>query len=147
MRSALLLPLVILLPAALEAQVGRSGPKPDPRVAAALDAIGIEPEIDADGDYKLTLKVDEDGGRTQIVYVISSTERYGNLEIREVWAPSFMRSLVASMARATSSSSRPPVLTPTSLLRRATTYPVATSTARAEARPDAAVRATGATST
>lgn len=89
MRSALLLPLVILLPAALEAQVGRSGPKPDPRVAAALDAIGIEPEIDADGDYKLTLKVDEDGGRTQIVYVISSTERYGNLEIREVWAPAF----------------------------------------------------------
>ena len=89
MRSAALLPLLLLLPASLDAQVGRSGPTPDPRVAAALDAIGIEPEIDADGDYKLTLKVDEDGARTQIVYVISSTERYGNLEIREVWAPAF----------------------------------------------------------
>ena len=89
MRSAVLLPFLFLLPAGLAAQVGGSGPKPDPRVATALDAIGIEPEIDADGDYKLTLKVDEDGNRTQIVYVISSTERYGNLEIREVWAPAF----------------------------------------------------------
>jgi hypothetical protein len=89
MRSAALLPFLLLLPASLDAQIGRSDPKPDPRVASTLDTIGIEPEIDADGDYKLTLKVDEDGGRTQIVYVISSTERYGNLEIREVWAPAF----------------------------------------------------------
>ena len=102
MRSAVLLPFLFLLPAGLAAQVGGSGPKPDPRVATALDAIGIEPEIDADGDYKLTLKVDEDGNRTQIVYVISSTERYGNLEIREVWAPAFKTGgrLDADVARA-----------------------------------------------
>ncbi len=102
MRPAVLLPFLLLLPADLDAQIGRSGPKPDPRVAAALDAIGIEPEIDADGDYKLTLKVDEDGNRTQIVYVISSTERYGNLEIREIWAPAFKTGgrLDADVARA-----------------------------------------------
>jgi hypothetical protein len=102
MRPAVLLPLLLLLPADLAAQIGRSGPKPDPRVATALDAIGIEPQIDADGDYKLTLKVDEDGNRTQIVYVISSTERYGNLEIREVWAPAFKTGgrLDADVARA-----------------------------------------------
>lgn len=87
--AAALLPLLILLPATLNAQVGGSTPKPDPRVAAALKSIGVDSEVDDDGDYKLTLRVDEDGERTQIVYVISSTERYGNLEIREIWAPAF----------------------------------------------------------
>lgn len=89
MRSAVLLPLLLLLPAALDAQVGRSDPRPDPRVAAALKSIGVDSEVDPDGDYKLTLKVDDESERTQIVYVISSTERYGNLEIREIWAPAF----------------------------------------------------------
>lgn len=87
--AAALLPFLILLPATLNAQVGASAPKPDPRVAAALTAIGVDSDVDDDGDYKLTLRVDEDGERTQIVYVISSTERYGNLEIREIWAPAF----------------------------------------------------------
>jgi hypothetical protein len=89
MRSAVLLPLLLLLPPALDAQVGRSAPTPDARIAAALEAIGIDSEIDADGDYKLMLQVDDESERTQIVYVISSTERYGNLEIREIWAPAF----------------------------------------------------------
>ena len=89
MRSAVLLPCLLLLPATLDAQVGRSAPAPDPRVAAALKSIGVDSEVDADGDYKLTLKVDGESERTQIVYVISSTERYGNLEIREIWAPAF----------------------------------------------------------
>ena len=89
MRSAALLPLLLLTPVALHAQIGRSTTQPDPRVAAALEAIGVESEVDADGDYKLVLRVDDEGERTQVVYVISSTERYGNLEIREVWAPAF----------------------------------------------------------
>lgn len=85
------LPALILLaaPFSLAAQVGGSGKAADPRVAAALKEIGVSYEVDDDQDYKLTLKVDEDGERTQIVYIISATEEYGNLEIREIWAPAF----------------------------------------------------------
>ena len=89
MRSAALMPLLLLVPTLLTAQVGGAAPQPDPRVAAALRTIGVDSEIDEDGDYKLTLSVDDESDRTQIVYVISTTERYGNLEIREIWAPAF----------------------------------------------------------
>jgi hypothetical protein len=87
MRSSLLLPLLLLVPGIAAAQVGGGGA--DPRVASALRSIGVSSEIDDDNDYKLVLDVDDDGDRTQIVYIISSTERYGNLEIREIWAPAF----------------------------------------------------------
>jgi len=89
MRSAALLSLLLFTPVALAAQIGGSTTQPDPRIGSALEAIGIESEVDADGDYKLVLRVDDEGDRTQVVYVISATERYGNLEIREVWAPAF----------------------------------------------------------
>ena len=89
MRSSALLATLLCLPTLLPAQVGGSGPDADPRIAAALKEIGLRSEIDRDGDYKLVVNVDEEGERTQIVYIISGTERYGNLEIREIWAPSF----------------------------------------------------------
>ncbi|HEX6644615.1 MAG TPA: YbjN domain-containing protein [Gemmatimonadales bacterium] len=89
MRPSALLPLLLLVPGIAAAQIGGGGAKADPRVATALRSIGVSSEIDDDQDYKLVLDVDDDGDRTQIVYIISSTERYGNLEIREIWAPAF----------------------------------------------------------
>lgn len=83
------------------AQLGTTAKKPpaDPRVKAALDSIGYKYELDANNDYKLVPIQTEETGKTadgkplfrsQLVYVNSSTEKYGTLEIREVLAPAFL---------------------------------------------------------
>lgn len=59
----------------------------DERVATALRSIGLAASTDSDGDYKLELPTK--GGRTQLVWVISQTQEWGELEIREVWSPAF----------------------------------------------------------
>ena len=77
------------------AQVGNSGTRPqtnartaDPRVKAALDRLGIQYEVDRDGDYKLTRNVPDSNGRTQLVFIDSKTYPVEGIgEIREIWAP------------------------------------------------------------
>ena len=71
----------------------------DERVAVALRAIGLTPKTDSDGDYKLEVPTTD--GRTQLVWVISQTQAWGELEIREVWSPAFKTSgkLDLAMAR------------------------------------------------
>lgn len=59
----------------------------DERVAKALREAGITPKTDGDGDFRLELETE--GGRTQLVYVISETQSWGEIEIREVWSPAF----------------------------------------------------------
>jgi hypothetical protein len=59
----------------------------DPRIGKQLDALGYKYEVDKDGDYTLTFGLDED--RSQMAYVISHTERYGKLQVREVWSPGY----------------------------------------------------------
>jgi len=68
-----------------DAQLGtrQSG---DPRVAGALDRVGVKYAVDGDGDFRLTL---EKIGTVepQLVYINSQTTKLGALEIREIWAP------------------------------------------------------------
>jgi hypothetical protein len=61
----------------------------DARVKALLDQIGYKYEINADGDYKL-IPVATENGRSQLAYVISKTQQYSTLEIREVMSPAFL---------------------------------------------------------
>lgn len=65
------------------AQVG-DAQKHDTRIESLLDNAGLKYEIDSDGDFKLLFGLDDD--RTHIVWINSNTERYGHLEIREIWA-------------------------------------------------------------
>ncbi|MEN9978733.1 MAG: hypothetical protein ABIK38_00105 [candidate division WOR-3 bacterium] len=58
---------------------------PDLRVKAILDDAGYKYEIDSDNDFKMVFDTDEN--RTQLVFVNSGTETYGDFEIREVWSP------------------------------------------------------------
>jgi hypothetical protein len=58
----------------------------DPRVAADLKAAGLASSIDG-GDYRL--KYDLDGGRSQLVWVASSTATLDKLEIRDVWSVAY----------------------------------------------------------
>ncbi|MEH6420850.1 hypothetical protein, partial [Pseudomonas sp. CGJS7] len=59
----------------------------DPRVRAQLDALGYKYELDKDGDFVLTFALDKD--RSQMAYVLSGTQRYGKLEVREIWSPGY----------------------------------------------------------
>jgi hypothetical protein len=58
----------------------------DPRVAADLKTTGLAYSIDG-GDYRL--KYDLDGGRSQLVWVASSTATLDKLEIRDVWSVAY----------------------------------------------------------
>lgn len=65
--------------------------KADPSVARVLDGLGYTYEIDEEGDYKLVFAMGEDeGGRSQLVYVRSPTESYGTHRIREIWSPAYL---------------------------------------------------------
>jgi hypothetical protein len=84
-RSSLALALCLALAALLPAQA-RAG-TPDPALKALLDKQKIKYEIDSDGDYKVTFDLGK--GRSQLVWIRSSTETYGSLKVREVWSPGY----------------------------------------------------------
>ena len=56
----------------------------DARVAKQLDRLGIAYTTTNESNY--SIDKDMDGGRTQTVYIMSKTESYGDLEIREIWS-------------------------------------------------------------
>ena len=66
---------------ALNAQAG--APEPDAVVEAQLKSKGIKYEIDQDGDFKVVYEVG-DAGRTQLAYVRTHVDEYGELRIREI---------------------------------------------------------------
>lgn len=70
----------------------------DARVRRALTALSEKFVVDSDGDFKLIR--DTVDGRTQVAWVISKTNTYGSMEIREVISPAFKTggSLSSTMA-------------------------------------------------
>ncbi|MEO8161288.1 MAG: hypothetical protein ABI588_07695 [Arenimonas sp.] len=62
----------------------------DPVIKALLEKEDIKFEVDADGDYKVVFDVG--GGRSQLVWIRSATEKYGVLQIREIWSPGYKHS-------------------------------------------------------
>lgn len=62
-------------------------PAADPAIAAQLEALDYEYDVDSDGDYKMTFSLD--GGRSQLVYVISQVESFGEHRVREIWSPAY----------------------------------------------------------
>lgn len=99
-RTILILSCLFFFAHSVSAQIGNAArkPPPDPRVKAALDELGYKFELTAKNNYKV-IPLDTEqtntgvGGkpvyRSQLVYVNSTTEPYGSLEIREVWSPAF----------------------------------------------------------
>ena len=82
-----LLALGLSLPGIALAQDAK--PQPDKAIEAQLKALDYKYEIDNDGDYKLVFDVDDDGKRTQWVFVRSKVEEYGGQRIREVWSAGY----------------------------------------------------------
>ena len=81
MRKALFLTALIAL---LAAGVLGAQEKGDSRVSAALDRLELKYTLTKNGNYSVTY--DLDGGRSQVAYVVGSTETYNGVEIRELWS-------------------------------------------------------------
>jgi hypothetical protein len=60
---------------------------PDPAVKAHLEKLGYQYELTEQGDYKVVFEYEDK--RTQLVFIGSSVETYGEHRIREVWAPAY----------------------------------------------------------
>jgi hypothetical protein len=60
---------------------------PDPAVKAHLETLGYQYELTDQGDYKVVFEYEDK--RTQLVFIGSSVETYGEHRIREVWAPAY----------------------------------------------------------
>jgi hypothetical protein len=88
-RTLFITACVIFFAAQAQAQ-GAGGARKvgDARVKALLDQIGYKYELTVDGDFKL-IPIATDNGRSQLAYVVSKTQQYGTLEIREVMSPAY----------------------------------------------------------
>lgn len=72
---------------AVEDDAAEEKPVVDERIKAALERLDIDFEVDSDGDFRIIIPTDDDGNRTQLVFVNSTTEKIDDkLEIREIWA-------------------------------------------------------------
>lgn len=58
----------------------------DASIKARLTARGIQHERDADGDYRIVYRYEEEA-RTQLVFVSGGTESVGGFVVREVFSP------------------------------------------------------------
>ena len=77
------LPALFLLCAAAFAAPAMAA---DASVDARLKARGIQFEVDADGDYKVTYSYKQEN-RTQLVFVSGRTEQINGMSVREVFSP------------------------------------------------------------
>ncbi len=62
---------------------------PDAGIKAQLAELGYEYEVDEGNDFKLVFEVGDEG-RSQIVYILSTAETYGEHSVREIWSPAYV---------------------------------------------------------
>lgn len=60
---------------------------PDPVIKAQLESKGTPFTVDDDGDYQITVRLEND--RTQLVWVRSAVEETDQMKIREIWSPGY----------------------------------------------------------
>lgn len=82
MRHTLILFAALLSPAVIAAE-------PDPGIKKQLEELGYEYEIDTDGDYQLTFAVDGKDKRSQLVFVRSPVQTFGEHKVREIWSSGY----------------------------------------------------------
>lgn len=61
-------------------------PQADPRLAQALDSIGVRYDVNDYGNYIVLYSMSQNEARSQNVVVLSATETYDDVEIRELYA-------------------------------------------------------------
>lgn len=73
------------------AAIGAAGayaqaPQADPRLALALDSVGVKYDVNSYGNYLVLYTMSKNEDRSQNVVVMSKTEKYDGIEIRELYA-------------------------------------------------------------
>ncbi len=68
--------------------IGSSRNQGDPRVRRALEQLDCPYDVDADGDFKISVNLSE--GRSQVVFINSNTESFADIEIREVYSVGYI---------------------------------------------------------
>ncbi|TFG84568.1 MAG: hypothetical protein E4H20_02830 [Spirochaetales bacterium] len=81
---------VILVAAMMTLAVLSSGfaQEADPRLAVALDESGIKYTVNESGNYVVSYEMDNNPDRSHSVFIISETEDYRGVELREIWSVS-----------------------------------------------------------
>ena len=68
------------------AQGSSEAGKADPRVAQALDSLGLKYSVNSSNNYKVVYSMEDGSGRSHLAFVVSKTSKYRSLEIREIWS-------------------------------------------------------------
>ncbi len=85
MKRSITFPIVAVLALGVLAPTfAQTKNKSDTRVAAILSDLGLTYKVNSSGNYAITY--DEGNDRTQVVYVMSTTDTYQGIEIREIWS-------------------------------------------------------------
>ena len=58
--------------------------KADPRLEAALGRLGLHYKVNSSGNVVVTYNAEND--RSQAVFIMSETDKYNGIEIREIWS-------------------------------------------------------------
>lgn len=90
MRCVSFLFAALLSTAAIAAEPAKTADA-DPQIKKQLEELKYEYEIDEDGDFKLTFALGEGekDKRSQLVFVRSPVETYGQHRVREIWSPGY----------------------------------------------------------
>lgn len=80
------LSLAFALAAIGAACVFAQAPQADPRLAKALDSVGVKYDVNSYGNYLVLYTMSKNEERSQNVVVMSKTEKYDGIEIRELYA-------------------------------------------------------------
>ena len=89
--------VVVRVPVPVKDPSARPTPTPTPsrrrggadsRILEALDRMGIKYRITRLGNFRIVFRLS--GGRTQLGFINSRTQRLGGLEIREIWSVGYV---------------------------------------------------------
>ncbi|MBP6596542.1 MAG: hypothetical protein KA187_05755 [Arenimonas sp.] len=78
---------IIIAAACLALATAAHAGTPDPVIKAQLESKGTPFTVDDDGDYQITVRLEND--RTQLVWVRSVVEETDQARIREIWSPGY----------------------------------------------------------
>ena len=84
---SLALGLGLTLSGSLHARAEEPKTGADAGIRAQMEALDYKYEVDEDDDFKLVFALDND--RSQVLYVRSTVETYGEHRVREIWSPGY----------------------------------------------------------
>jgi hypothetical protein len=83
-KAILAATLAALFAVAAGSPIAAQSKSGDPRVAGALKGLGLKYKVNSSGNFDVTYN--QGKGRSQVVHVMSATDTYNDVEIREIWS-------------------------------------------------------------